>query len=485
MDVTAESPSTPLRAGFRSLILPGWGQLANRHRLAGWMLILASVTVCVAALMLVRHLGPVEIAARLADPEALLLLLGANLLIAGIRLVSTEQAWWAGGGRSWFSAMVLATLVLIPHVAVAWVGAETRHTLLEVFGDGEVSTPDPPAPPVTVQTGPVTATTRADPGSTTSTTTTITTTTLPSPTGTLPLTPSLTPPTAPPPTTPFQGVDRLNLLLLGGDAGPGRSGLRTDTTMIASVDPATGDAALIGLPRNYSGLSLTDGTELEGLIFNEVYEWGRKRPELFGGPDPGASAVGDVATFLTGLDIDYFVLVDLTGFAEVVDAFGGVTLTVPRAIYGPLYDPDTGGYEMITIPTGHQTLTGAEALAYSRARLGSSDYARMGRQRCVLAAMVEDADPFELVTALPDLLDTMETHLTTDLPLELVPDLIRLVPEVSAGDIRVIGFDHTWRLRRNSRGYAIPDIERIRAAVDEIVNHPDPDRTPTADRACA
>ncbi|CAN5827406.1 hypothetical protein BH23ACT5_BH23ACT5_01540 [soil metagenome] len=178
---------------------------------------------------------------------------------------------------------------------------------------------------------------------------------------------------------------------------------------------------------------------------------------------------------LTGLDIDHFMLVDLTGFGDLVDAFGGVTLDVPTAIDGPLYDTETGGYTMIRIPEGRQTLDGAQALAYSRARHGSTDYARMRRQRCVLAAMVDDADAFSLVANLPGLLEAVSTHVTTDIPLELVPHLIRLTAEVSAEEIRVVGFDHTWRSGRTPAGHPIPDVDSIRSTVATTLSEPSAD----------
>lgn len=482
-DVTVHTPSSPLQAGFRSLLLPGWGQLANRHRVLGWFWILVTLATAGIGAAVFISLGPLETAARLADPGTLLTLVGVNVLIAAARLVATGHAWWAGGGRNWFTAAVLAMLVLVPHVAVGWVVMDTRDTLLDVFTDsgatGTVMVPPTGTPPPLVDPAPASTSTTMG----TSTTTTTTTLPIPGTPATLPLTPSLTPPTAPTPTLPFS-EDRLNLLILGGDAGPGRPGLRTDTTMIASFEPTTGDAALVGLPRNYTHLSLTDGTDLGELIFNEVYAWGLDHQESFEGPDAGAAAVADVAEYLTDLEIDHFMLVDMTGFASVVDAFGGVTLTVPRAIYGPLYDVEDGSYEMITIPTGNQTLTGAEALAYTRARQNSSDYSRMTRQRCVLAAMVAAADPLTLLTSLPQLLDTVETHVTTDLPLEFLPGLIRLLPEVTAGDIRVIGFDHAWRIGRSDAGHVIPDVERIRAAVDELINSTEPGPGDTVERAC-
>ena len=417
---------------------------------------------------LVYHLGPVEVLARLADPNLLLILLGLNLLVLLVRLISTGHAWWARGGRHSLAAVVLVIMVGVPHVALGWVGSETRSTLIEVFAP-----PQPPPPPIETTTSTTTTTTITTvPDSTTttlfpSTTTTITTTTT-------------TTTTVPPP------PQRMNLLLLGGDAGPGRSGLRTDTVMVASFDIASGDAALIGIPRNFGGLTFSDGTPFPGRILNEVYGWGTANPDVFGGVDPGAAAVKDVAEHLTGLEIDYFMLVDLTGFADLVDAFGGVTLEVPKAVYGPLYDPGTGRYEMITIPEGRQTLTGGEALAYSRARLGSSDYVRMGRQRCVLAAMVEEADPADLLGRWLSILETVKENVTTDLPLNTVPELIRLLPEIRGGEVRVIGFDRTWRSGRTPEGYHIPDLDRIREAVHRIIYHPEEAaEAETANEACS
>ena len=209
-----------------------------------------------------------------------------------------------------------------------------------------------------------------------------------------------------------------------------------------------------------------------GLILNEVYAWGHDHPEAFGGPNPGAAAIADVATALTGLEIDYFMLVDLTGFADVVDAFGGVEMVVPSPIDGPLYDTATGGYEMIHIPAGSQRLDGATALAYARSRHTTSDYDRMGRQRCILTALVGQADPVSLLTGLPDLLAAVERNISTDIPLALVPDLVRLAGSVRASEIRVLGFGPEWGKGRNSAGYTIPDVDRIQRAVQDAIENP-------------
>ena len=108
--------------------------------------------------------------------------------------------------------------------------------------------------------------------------------------------------TSPPATTtttlsdvfPEQG--RVNILLLGGDSGVGREGIRTDTMIVVSIDPGTGWTALFGIPRNLMELPFPPGHPANGawecgdcfgMIANELYGWGLSRPDLFAGPNSG------------------------------------------------------------------------------------------------------------------------------------------------------------------------------------------------------
>lgn len=448
-------------AGIRSALVPGWGQLFIGRRGSGWALTSASLLLATLGVTAVWVLGPVELLAFFAKPRILLIALALNAALAVFRLVPTLHAWLLAGGRHFLLGASLTVLVLAPHVVVGYLGLEAKQTLEAVFAT------EPAAPTTT---------------SMTSTTTTITTTTTSvapqqtSTTTTIPVTTTTTIDLA-------SSEDRVNVLLLGGDAGPGRTGLRTDSVIVVSVGSETGDSAVFSLPRNWGGLTLSDGSRIPNRIMNEVYEWGRRQPERFGGPDPGASALVEVAEVLTGLEIDHFALVDLTGFAAVVDAVGGVTIDVRRSVYGPSYNPDTGGYTMIRIGRGTQTLDGAQALAYVRERYQSSDYDRMDRQRCVVAALAEGADTVSLLRGLTDVLDAVESHVTTDIPLDQLPALIRIAGRVPADDIRVVGFDNSYRRGWDSEGFAIPDPELVAEAVHDAIHAPS-ERDEIAHEAC-
>jgi LCP family protein required for cell wall assembly len=450
--------------------------MVTERIVVGKVLVFITGMLVITGLTIFLFVEPIEVAAWAADPDVLLAVVLANLAFLVIRLFSTGHAWLAGGGRRVFAVLVLAVIVAIPHAAIAWVGLETRDSLLKVFPEEEapvVAAPTATTSPTTTTTLPTTTTTEfvitpvasAAPGEYANEVITR---------SDVPL------------WRPF-GEERLNVLLLGGDAGPGRRGLRTDTMMVASIDPVSGDTALIGIPRNYGGVTFKDGTEVPVRLLNAVYGWGNRNPEGFDGPDAGAAATRDVIENITGLEIDHYMLVDLTGFAELVDAFGGVRLDVTRPIDGPLYDPEGGGYEMVRIEPGEQVLDGGHARAYARAWYGTSDYSRMGRQRCIVASMARDADMMGLVSRLADILTVIETNTSTDIPLETVPDLIRLSARVESEHIRVIGFDGKWRVGRTVEGAAVPDVKRIRDAVREVIENPGTSEdigALTADAAC-
>ena len=449
-----------------SAAVPGWGQLGLGRKRIGAALISASLVVVATAVTVTVVEGQLEIIGWLFDPDFLLALVVVNFFIAFVRVWATSDAWMAAGGRfARVGLVLLIVIVALPHAVLGYYGLKSRATINAVFASGPEIGPAPP-----VQTTTTIGTT---------TTTVVETTPPPSLFGREALYPALTAPTTTIATTTttslLMGAERVTILLLGGDAGPGRGGLRTDTIMVASIDTRTGDAALFGLPRNMTDFTFSDGTPFPGLgrgMLNEVYPWGRRNPEVFGGVDPGASAVKDVASNLLGIPIDYFVLVDMAGFARLVDVLGGVTVSVPRDIAAPVYDREDGSYVMTVIPAGAQTLDGDLALAYARSRTGSNDYSRMARQRCVLAAVADQADPLSLLARLGEVLETLEQNVTTDIVPEQIPDLVNLAPLLATDRVLVVGFDRGFRIGPVSEGVARPDVEKIRSTVQQAIVDP-------------
>jgi polyisoprenyl-teichoic acid--peptidoglycan teichoic acid transferase len=217
---------------------------------------------------------------------------------------------------------------------------------------------------------------------------------------------------------------------LGGDAGPGRSGLRTDTMILVSLHRTTGRAALISVPRNLERLLFPPGSALEarypygfGEIANAVYpivSSDRALRDAYGvdGLRPGAAAIAQGIGYSLDVTIDDYVLIDMKGFVDVIDALGGVTVDVPRAVPTPGNPPDALHPVPDVIAAGEQHMDGTTALAYVRSRKADTDYHRANRQRLVLAALARQVSLGDAFTGYSSVVsalgDSLRTSLTTD-----------------------------------------------------------------------
>jgi polyisoprenyl-teichoic acid--peptidoglycan teichoic acid transferase len=193
-----------------------------------------------------------------------------------------------------------------------------------------------------------------------------------------------------------------------------------------------------------------------------------------GGRDPGATALKQAISLLLGIRIDYYAMVDMTGFMSAVDLFGGVDMYVADHVHVRLYSPIEGqGWQVYNIRPGNRTLSGAEALAYVRSRTGANDYVRMRRQRCVVAAMVEQVDTVTILRNFPDIVEVIRNTIVTDIPLEILPDMVMLRDVVNMDEVIAVGFTPpTYVDGRSSGGHYKPATARIQETVQMALNDP-------------
>jgi len=268
---------------------------------------------------------------------------------------------------------------------------------------------------------------------------------------------------------------RVNVLLLGGDAGSNRDGVRTDSMILASIDTRTGDTVLISLPRNLQRVQFPPGTPMAELfpygfndLLNAVYRYGEEHPDVV--PNAryhGAELLKQTFAHTVGLDVDYFVLVNLTGFSDIVDALGGVRINVERRI--PVGGhTNENGYVVVPpsryIEPGPQLLGGQDALWYGRSRMGSDDYERMGRQRCLLGAIAKQADPLRVLTRFQQLASATKRIVLTDIPQEVLPELVELAMKGKEAKITSLTFVRSAQFQPHD-----PDFEYVRLKVENAL----------------
>ena len=435
-----------------------------------------------------------EFSAWLLEPRLLLALLIVDIALLLFRLYAVADAVWlrrtrwsavdgpggdeapeaagengsgsgqAGppGGPRWQMPVVVAGLVLLlgftafPHV---WVGYQYVYKSYDVL-----------------------TTVFVDETTTSTSLVTTTTTGTGSPTSTVPQTTSTTVPAA----TVNAGEDqRLTILFTGSDAGVGRSGARADTNIVASFDLNTGRIALFSIPRNTGDAPLSEPVkEALGMRYYSpwltgLYGSARRHPELAPeGGDPGAIAMRDTISLILGIPIDYYAVVDMLGFVNLVDIMGGVDVyfaePLHMSISPPTKEEETLVYDM---EEGVNHLDGRMALAYARTRHDSSDYVRMGRQRCVIAALMSQTGMTELVWNFPGIMDVIKKMVRTDIPIDALQQLVKLRSSLKTDEMITMGFTppkYTNGLNDNELqpGWIL-DHELIQATVKKVLENPE------------
>lgn len=228
---------------------------------------------------------------------------------------------------------------------------------------------------------------------------------------------------------------RYNVLLVGGDSGAGRWGLRTDSMTVASIDAATGKTVLIGVPRNLTDFPFARGSVMRhawphgfdcgypDCELNGVNTWVGNHLNLFKGVEhPGMEATMSAIEGVTGLRINYWAFVNLAGFRGLVDAVGGVTLDVRQPIPVGGLGKDVTGY----IQPGKRKLDGFDTLWFARSRDSSDDYSRMARQKCVMNAMLHQLSPQTVLTNFEKIAKASSQMVSTDIPASEVDTFMEL-----------------------------------------------------------
>jgi LCP family protein required for cell wall assembly len=225
---------------------------------------------------------------------------------------------------------------------------------------------------------------------------------------------------------------RINMVLLGmRGKGVEGGGLLADTIMVLSFHPKkdendTARASLVSIPRD---LYVTVPGTSDKQKINAVHHYGEQK-----GDGQGLEAMKTILSEVTGVPIHYAASIDFKGFEELVDAVGGVSVTLDAPFTEPLqfrephvcdpnvftvptsplqyehkyvttpsgrrrivesyplcYNKDVECGGVFDLPAGTSVLNGERALCYARARVTSNDFERAKRQHSILQALQEKA----------------------------------------------------------------------------------------------
>jgi len=317
---------------------------------------------------------------------------------------------------------------------------------------------------------------------------------------------------------------RLNILLIGSDAGPDRTGTRTDSMVIASIDTITGKVLIVSIPRNLCRLTWDPASTLGGLypngwtvsggdckssgngddLINAIYnDIPIEQPGAVGRTGyPGADALALGLGYSLKLPIDYFLAVDLAAFRVIVNSIGGVTVNINTPVpVGGMHDAATG----LTItqypsrwlmPGPNQHLDGQNALWYARGRFYSDDYDRINRQKCMITALTHQANPATVLANYSSLAGALENNILTDIPRKLLSPLAQLALKIkSSGATSSITVDTAnipgmaqdsdphWAAAAQAISQAIAKTDRVKSTAAATSPVQSPSQSPSASLA--
>ncbi|MEM7112654.1 MAG: LCP family protein [Chloroflexota bacterium] len=271
----------------------------------------------------------------------------------------------------------------------------------------------------------------------------------------------------------WAGTERVSILLLGIDQRCDEDGpTHTDTMMVASLEPLGKSLTVLSLPRDL--WVEIPGFEVDRI--NQAYYLG----QAYEYPGGGQALAIETVESVLGVPIHHYIAINFDAFIESVDLIGGITVDVPEAIDDPSYPDRCYGYDPFRIEAGEQQLDGASALKYARTRATfGGDVDRAGRQQAVILAIRDQITQLDMLPQLiaqsPQLWQTFQKNVRTDLTLNEIVQLALLGQEISRENIQTAVIDYSYVYNETTpdgRQVLVPNREEIRRLRERLFAPP-------------
>lgn len=207
---------------------------------------------------------------------------------------------------------------------------------------------------------------------------------------------------------------QVNILLLGSDYRP-KQGYRTDVIMVLSLNTNKGTATLTSFPRDLY-------VNIPGRGMNRI-----NASQEYGGFELTAATLKENFD----VNVDYYIMTNFSGFKSIVNTLGGITVYAAQELTDTCDLPQAVD-KMCHIAVGNNTMNGATALWYVRSRDTTNDFDRTRRAQEVITAVFRKAMTLDAINRGPELYDLFMTCVETDLPMDVVLQLLPLSTQMVA-----------------------------------------------------
>jgi len=270
----------------------------------------------------------------------------------------------------------------------------------------------------------------------------------------------------------WTGTDRITFLIMGIDERAQENDFwRTDTMMLATLDPVTMKAGVLSVPRDL-------WVHIPGYTENRI-NTAHSLGDAYDHPGGGPALAVETIRYNLGIDIDYYARFNFQAFVELVDRIGGIEIDVPETIDDPYYPGYEYDYDPLYIEAGAHHFYGEEALKYARTRHSNGgDFDRARRQQQVVLAIFKRITKLnmlpQLATQAPELLKVLGDSVLLDPKLQLdeLIALANLTRQVETDNIKFQVIDETctlFKITPDEMMILVPLRDQIREVRDNFL----------------
>ncbi len=240
--------------------------------------------------------------------------------------------------------------------------------------------------------------------------------------------------------------DKTVVMLMGVDEREGDVG-RSDTLMIATLDPKKKKAAILSIPRDTR-------VKIQGHGFDKInaaYAYG------------GHKLTQNTVENLLGVEMEHYVLINVNAFTKIIDAIGGVDINVEKRMY--YEDPwDDNGGLVINLYPGQQHMDGKTAITYVRYRDEEGDIGRIARQQKFMQAVMDRLTSPSIITKIPAIISEVVDCIDTDLSVKQMIELMAAMKDAQSRGLQTEMLPGR-PMYIGGISYWLPDLSKLRTTI--------------------
>lgn len=252
--------------------------------------------------------------------------------------------------------------------------------------------------------------------------------------------------------------DKTTIMIMGVDERDDDVG-RSDTLMVATLDPKKDHAALMSIPRDTRVKIKGHGWDK----INAAYAYGSAK----GGPEAGEKLTQRTVEDFLGVNMDHYVVINIQAFQKIIDAIGGIDIDVEKRMY--YEDPwDDDGGLIIDLQPGMQHMDGKTAVTYVRYRDEEGDIGRIKRQQKFMKACMDKITSPAIIPKLPNVISEVMSSVKTDLSFRQLLEFAGTLKEAQKNGLKTEMVPGK-PLYIDGVSYWIPDLHKLRTTLAETL----------------